>query len=64
MMRGIFSDQDRQAILLCQALDARGGLKTPPPYVVKYAKRYEDGRMLSLGEACSLALAPAAALAP
>jgi hypothetical protein len=29
-----------------------------------YAKRYEDGRLLTLGEACSLALAPAAALAP
>lgn len=29
-----------------------------------YATRYEDGRLLTLGEACSLALAPAAALAP
>jgi predicted ATPase/DNA-binding SARP family transcriptional activator len=29
-----------------------------------YSKRYEDGRMLTLDEACSLALAPAAALAP
>jgi predicted ATPase/DNA-binding SARP family transcriptional activator len=29
-----------------------------------YSKRYEDGRVLTLDEACSLALAPAAALAP
>ena len=29
-----------------------------------YSRRYEDGRMLTLDEACSLALAPAAALAP
>jgi predicted ATPase/DNA-binding SARP family transcriptional activator len=29
-----------------------------------YSRRYEDGRVLTLAEACSLALAPAAALAP
>jgi hypothetical protein len=29
-----------------------------------YSKRYEDGRLLTLDEACSLALAPAASLAP
>jgi predicted ATPase/DNA-binding SARP family transcriptional activator len=29
-----------------------------------YSKRYEDGRVLTLDEACSFALAPAAALAP
>ncbi len=29
-----------------------------------YSKHYEDGRMLTLDEACSFALAPAAALAP
>jgi predicted ATPase/DNA-binding SARP family transcriptional activator len=29
-----------------------------------YSKHYEDGRMLALDEACSLALTPAAALAP
>jgi predicted ATPase/DNA-binding SARP family transcriptional activator len=29
-----------------------------------YSRRYEDGRLLTLDEACSLALAPAAALAP
>jgi predicted ATPase/DNA-binding SARP family transcriptional activator len=29
-----------------------------------YSKRYEDGRLLTLDEACSLALAPAASLTP